>query len=735
MPPGEVQSRAEPVLPSGLYVQAVVVPILPESEPVPACVRKHQRVEPTARIARAMHDVRVRPACPRKRNVRVSICSIETRAVRDALTPSPPPPPPPLPLPFLYFIFRATSRKPAFIFVIDTCSTEEELGFLRDSIQQALLVLPSDALVSVISYGTMVQVHEVAPTNGDCPRSFVFKGSKDYEPAVVASLLGLSTPQAATVANSRILVPVAQASEMVESVLSDMSRDPWPKTREERPARAAGSALSIAVSVLEKIVGRAAGRVMLFMSGPCTVGPGQIVDRLFSKETIRSHIDLVKKAAPWYEKAAEFYLGVANRASAAGHAIDIFTCSLDQVGLLEMKSCILRTGGHCVLADSFGQSVFKESFKKVFSRWGDSQQEAATMHREDAGHLKMGFGARMEVITSREFKIQGAIGPCVSLRKPSQNVSEVEVGEAGTCEWSLGAIDPLSTVAIYFDIGAAAGGSGSRRHHLQIITYYVHASGRQRMRVTTCAGVWNTDPSSLTSLAASFDQEAAMVAISRVAVSRTDSEDVGDIMRWLDRSLIRLCSKFAEYRKDDPQSFRLAPNFSIFPQFMFHLRRSKFMQTFNSSPDESAYARLLFLREDVTNSLVMIQPSLWSYGFNADPVAVNLDAQSVVSNQMLLLDTFFEVLVFHGEQLAQWREQKFHEQPEHEAFRTLLERPKQDATSILEERFPHPCVGISLEWAWRTRGPHPPSALRPPFPTPQTGVILCATSTRVRQDS
>jgi hypothetical protein len=42
--------------------------------------------------------------------------------------------------------------------------------------------------------------------------------------------------------------------------------------------------------------------------------------------------------------------------------------------------------------------------------------------------------------------------------------------------------------------------------------------------------------------------------------------------------LIRLVGKFADYRKDDPASFRLSSVFSIYPQFMFHLRRSQFLQ-------------------------------------------------------------------------------------------------------------------------------------------------------------
>ena len=156
-----------------------------------------------------------------------------------------------------------------------------------------------------------------------------------------------------------------------------------------------------------------------------------------------------------------------------------------------------------------------------------------------------------------------------------------QIGEGGTYAWSLGGIDPSTSLSLYFDVAAKDTQSAQpgKRHHLQLITYYQHSSGRYRMRVTTSAGMWNGgDPNSLGSLAAGFDQETAAVMIARIAVNRTESEEAADILRWLDRSLIRLCSKFAEYTKDDPSSFRLSPNLSLFPQFMFHLRRSQFMQ-------------------------------------------------------------------------------------------------------------------------------------------------------------
>lgn len=52
---------------------------------------------------------------------------------------------------------------------------------------------------------------------------------------------------------------------------------------------------------------------------------------------------------------------------------------------------------------------------------------------------------------------------------------------------------------------------------------------------------------------------------------------------------------------------------------MFHLRRSPFLQVFNNSPDESSYYRHHFVRQDLTQSLIMVQPILYSYSFYGPP--------------------------------------------------------------------------------------------------------------------
>jgi len=162
------------------------------------------------------------------------------------------------------------------------------------------------------------------------------------------------------------------------------------------------------------------------------------------------------------------------------------------------------------------------------------------------------------------------------------------------------------------------------------------------------------------------------------------------VLRWLDRMLIRLVQKFGEYNKDDPQSFRLAENFTLYPQFMFHLRRSQFLQYFNNSPDETSFNRHTLDKEDVTNSLIMIQPILYSYSFHGPPEPVLLDSSSIQPDTILLLDMFFLVLIYHGETVAQWKKAGYHESPEHENFRQLLQAPVDDAQEILQSRFPVP---------------------------------------------
>eukprot|EP01070_Trichotokara_eunicae_P000993 Trichotokara_eunicae@DN1409_c0_g1_i1.p1 len=192
-------------------------------------------------------------------------------------------------------------------------------------------------------------------------------------------------------------------------------------------------------------------------------------------------------------------------------------------------------------------------------------------------------------------------------------------------------------------------------------------------------------------LSSAFDQEAAAVLMARLAVLRLEQDDVVDVMRWLDRKLIRLAGRFGNYTRHQPESFHLGQEFALFPAFMFHLRRSQFIQTFNASPDESAYYRVVMMRENVANTMLMVQPALMEYSLqDSQPRPTLLDAKSLRADVVLLLDSFFHIVIWYGTTVDNWREQKYHEQDEYAHLRALIEMPVQDSKAIIAERFPVP---------------------------------------------
>ncbi|XP_016954189.1 protein transport protein Sec23A isoform X1 [Drosophila suzukii] len=593
-----------------------------------------------------------------------------------------------------YTITRAPTMPPVFIFLVDTCMDEEELDALKDSLQMSLSLLPPNALVGLITFGKMIQVHELGAEG--CSKSYVFRGTKDLTAKQVQDMLGIGRgaapgPQqqqqlpgqpagaAAPVPPAhRFLQPIGQCDAALGDLLSELQRDPWPVPQGKRYLRSTGAALSIAVGLLECTYPNTGGRIMTFVGGPCSQGPGQVVDDEL-KHPIRSHHDIHKDNVRFMKKAIKHYDALALRAATNGHSVDIYSCALDQTGLLEMKQLCNSTGGHMVMGDSFNSSLFKQTFQRVFARDG----------RND---LKMAFNATLEVKCSRELKISGGIGSCVSLNVKSPSVSDVEIGMGNTVQWKLCTLNPSSTVAYFFEVvnQHAAPIPQGGRGCIQFITQYQHPSGQRRIRVTTLARNWADATSNVHHISAGFDQEAAAVLMARMVVYRAETDEGPDILRWVDRQLIRLCQKFGEYSKDDPNSFRLSQNFSLFPQFMYHLRRSQFLQVFNNSPDETTFYRHMLMREDLTQSLIMIQPILYSYSFNGPPEPVLLDTASIQADRILLMDTFFQILIYHGETIAQWRALKYQDMPEYENFKQLLQAPVDDAQEILQTRFPMP---------------------------------------------
>ncbi|CAK9439917.1 uncharacterized protein LODBEIA_P40170 [Lodderomyces beijingensis] len=584
-----------------------------------------------------------------------------------------------------YITARPVQNPPIFVFVIDLCQDEENLKALIEDVIVSFNHLPPNALVGLITFGTMVQVHDLGSEKIN--KSFIFRGDKEYSDKQISEMLNRPIApllnqqgQQATMMNqhqanslTRFFLPLEDVEFQLTSLLENLNRDPWAVANGARPLRSTGSALNVAISLLGLTFPGFGARVMLFAAGPGTLNPGLIVGNQL-KEPIRSHSDIDKDNAKHFKKAGKFYDALAAKAMKNCHTVDIFAGCYDQIGLLEMKNLCNNTGGTMLLSDAFTTSIFKRSFLRLFNK-------------DEEGYLLMGFNGSFEIRTSKELKVSGLIGNASSLNVKTSNVSENELGVGGTSHYRLCATSPRHTYAVFFDVANTQQLPPTAQSYIQFITHYQHSSGSYRIRVTTVSNYLTSDEQSLTN---SFDQEAAAVIMARVTLFKSEQDDGADVLRWVDRMLIRLCQKFADYRKDQEESFRLGPQFQLYPQFIYYLRRSQFLQVFNNSPDETAFYRHVLLNEDTNNSLIMIQPTLTSFTLDGEPEAVLLDSVSIKDDRVLLLDTFFHILIFHGKTISAWRKANYQEQEEYANFKQLLDEPKQEAAELLADRYPLP---------------------------------------------
>ncbi|CAJ1994053.1 protein transport protein Sec23-like protein [Leishmania donovani] len=568
------------------------------------------------------------------------------------------------------FVAHMPSRSPpTFVLVVDTClDTDEELQGLRDFLLQSLQMIPEYAKVAIVTYGTTVSVHEIAGP-ATYPRAMVLRGTQE----MTVERLKLILPNP-----SRFVAALRNCAAYVTQLISSMSRDLWPVMKGHRPLRCTGAALSVAASLLQIVSPNTGSCILTFMSGVCTSGPGIVVD-VSREKMIRVHADIRDEtaAATYWSTSCAFYEKLMHRIVAQGHSLNCFVASLDQFGLAEMKTCVQSSGGVVLNAESWLEEPFRLSLHQFFAR------------RED-GTLKLGLNATMDVITSPTWKVQGVIGPCVGTGKMSASVAEYEIGLGGTCQWTTCQLDSTTTFAIYYDTASTQSNEAAKNplRYTQIVTRY-EMGQETHTRVTTLTLRQAQNPP-IQDLVAAFDQETAAVLLAREAVHKTDSMPLFDVLRWLDRTVVRLVSRFGQYTKDKPDSLRLPKEFVYFPAFMYHLRRSGYLQIFNSSPDETASLRLQLLKSNVEDSIVQIQPTLYSYRMDAAPQPVPLDSTAIQPDNVLLLDTFFEVLIHYGASIAAWKKAGYAEHEDYAHFKKFLEVPLADAHVLVGSRYPTP---------------------------------------------
>ena len=135
-----------------------------------------------------------------------------------------------------------------------------------------------------------------------------------------------------------------------------------------------------------------------------------------------------------------------------------------------------------------------------------------------------------------------------------------------------------------------------------------------------------------------------------MATFRCIQDSPKDVFAWVDRTLLRVTKRVAQsLPQEEARGDLFSGSYSEYPRDMYFLRRSNFLQYFNSTPDETAYWRHHLIGQPAAEAHRMFCPDLVSYTANCvEPTAVPLSMDSVGDECVLVCDAFFYVAVFVG---------------------------------------------------------------------------------------
>lgn len=95
-------------------------------------------------------------------------------------------------------------------------------------------------------------------------------------------------------------------------------------------------------------------------------------------------------------------------------------------------------------------------------------------------------------------------------------------------------------------------------------------------------------------------------------------------------------------------------------------------------------------KENVNNTLTMIRPTLVRYQLDQPPHPVSLDSSSVLQDAILVLDSFFHVVVSQGEHITAWKKAGYVDMPEYANLKAMITAAEEDALNLIRDRFPIP---------------------------------------------
>lgn len=529
------------------------------------------------------------------------------------------------------YVIKESNITPVFFILLDLCYFDDERQKLAiDAVTTTIKSLPDDCLIGFMTFGTNIELYDLK--SKEIRKTYLFSGKREYE-----NLRNKAFSSCFTNKNDSL--------EFVSELIT--KRDPFPVLKGYRQIRCTGSALSLAHSISTEFT---IVKYLIFTQGPCTLGPGTIASMCLS-DGVRSYNDILRGKSIYSKSASEFYLKLGQKIFASGHSVDILSTTLYDVGIYEMRPLTDLTGGIIIMAQDFNYEIYISSCLK---------------------NRNTGFGAKIKFLTSNTINFKGVVGQ----GNKTGNDNNM---------WALNSMYQSHNITGLFDIKNEA--KSDDTGYFQIVTSYQRSDKKIVTRVTTFVRIFSDVKANILS---GFDQEAGMVLQARLFTSRKEAEEEIDLIRRIDKLLVRFLKMYASFQPEVPASVSLPASIAYFANFVFFFRRSFLVLVESISPDEGAYHRNLLLRESVLDCMTMIKPTLISFHYQGNIEPVELDAKSLNPDCFLLMDTFHNVMIWRGKHLSAWFKEELHLKEEYKFLNDLNEAIKSNAMEIVRQRLPTP---------------------------------------------
>ncbi|KAH9313115.1 hypothetical protein KI387_028150 [Taxus chinensis] len=538
------------------------------------------------------------------------------------------------------FVPVSDSRMSApVILVIDDCLDEPHLQHLQSSLHAFVNSLLPTTRIGIVTYGRTVSVYDFSESG--LASADMLPGSQSPSQESLKTMI---------FGTGLYLAPLHASLNVAHIVFSSLRpfRADQPEVARDR---CLGTAVEVALALIQGpsaemsrgTVKRSGGnnRIMICAGGPNTFGPGSVPYSLSHP----NYAYLEKKAMKWMD-----HLG--REARRHDTVVDIFCAGTCPVRIPILQPLAKASGGVLVLHDDFGEA------------FGVNLQRAAIRAAGSQGIF--------EVRCSDGIFVSRIIGP----GEESHSEGHETFKNDSSVSVQMLSVEDTQSFAVTMEL---------KRDIKESHAFFQFAASYKDFYQANISRVITIRLPTTADLAAylnSVEGDIAAVLIGKRAVLQAkNSSDAVDIRLAIDERIKDITTKFGTLLPKVKLQ-RFPKELSLFPEYLFHLRRGPLLGGIIGHEDERIVLRNLFLQASFDLSLRMLAPRVLMHregGTFEELPACDLAMQS---DTAVVLDHGTDVFIWLGADLAV---QEGRSASALAACRTLAEE-------LTEQRFPAPRI-------------------------------------------